>query len=301
MSEQTRQATLKMIPIASIEVLNPRERNQRIFDDIVGNIKQIGLKKPITVTSRPNADGEMRYLLVCGEGRMKAFKSLGETEIPAMVIDVDDDDAFIMSLAENIARRQCRTLELLAGVQRLRDQGYDKKAIAEKTGLSVEYIHGILQLLEHGEDRLLIAVESGKIPLNVALDIFGAGNDDKVIQLALQEAYESGHLRGKQLINARRLIAKRQTLGKSMRKRIKVKSTAEVTSASLIRSYQREVERQKLIVKKSDFTQQRLMFVIGALRSLLSNENFTTLLRAEKLDTLPTFLAERVWPTGHIA
>ena len=301
MSEQTRQATLKMIPIASIEVLNPRERNQRIFDDIVGNIKQIGLKKPITVTSRPNADGEMRYLLVCGEGRMKAFKSLGETEIPAMVIDVDDDDAFIMSLAENIARRQCRTLELLAGVQRLRDQGYDKKAIAEKTGLSVEYIHGILQLLEHGEDRLLIAVESGKIPLNVALDIFGAGNDDKVIQLALQEAYESGHLRGKQLINARRLIAKRQTLGKSMRKRIKVKSTAEVTSASLIRSYQREVERQKLIVKKSDFTQQRLMFVIGALRSLLSNENFTNLLRAEKLDTLPTFLAERVWPTGHIA
>jgi ParB family chromosome partitioning protein len=301
MSKHARQAQLKMIPIASIEVLNPRERNQRIFDDIVGNIKQIGLKKPITVTSRPNADGEIRYLLVCGEGRMKAFKSLGETEIPAMVIDVDDDDAFIMSLAENIARRQCRTLELLAGVQRLRDQGYDKKAIAEKTGLSVEYIHGILQLLEHGEDRLLIAVESGKIPLNVALDIFGAGNDDKVIQVALQEAYESGHLRGKQLINARRLIAKRQTLGKSVRKRIKIKSTAEVTSASLIRSYQREVERQKLIVKKSDFTQQRLMFVIGALRSLLSNENFTTLLRAEKLDTLPTFLAERVWPTGHIA
>jgi ParB family transcriptional regulator, chromosome partitioning protein len=298
MSKHARQAQLKMIPIASIEVLNPRERNQRIFDDIVGNIKQIGLKKPITVTSRPNADGEIRYLLVCGEGRMKAFKSLGETEIPAMVIDVDDDDAFIMSLAENIARRQCRTLELLSGVQRLKAQGYDKKAIAEKTGLSAEYIQCILQLLEQGEDRLLIAVESGKIPLNTAMEICSAGTDDKAIQIALQEAYEAGHLRGKQLINARRLIAKRLALGKSIRKRVKVKSTAEVTSASLIRSYQREVQRQKLIVKKSDFTQQRLMFVIGALRSLLSNENFTTLLRAEKLDTMPTFLAERVWPTG---
>ena len=85
------------------------------------------------MTSRLSPDGEMKYLLVCGEGRMKAFKSLGETEIPAMVIDVDDDDAFIMSLAENIARRQFRTIELLAGVQRLRDQGYDKKIIAEKT------------------------------------------------------------------------------------------------------------------------------------------------------------------------
>ena len=301
MKNQTRQAQLKMISISSIEVINPRERNQRIFDDIIENIKQVGLKKPITVTSRLSPDGEMKYLLVCGEGRMKAFKSLGETEIPAMVIDVDDDDAFIMSLAENIARRQFRTIELLAGVQRLRDQGYDKKIIAEKTGLSVDYIYGILQLLEHGEERLLIAVETGKMPLNVALEIFKAGNDDKVIQVALQEAYESGHLRGKQLLNARRLIAKRQILGKSFHKRIKPKSTAEVTSSSLVRSYQREVERQKLIVKKSDFAQQRLMFVIGALRALLANENFTNLLRAERLDTLPTFLADRVWPTGHAA
>jgi len=128
-----RKAQLKIIPISVIEVLNPRERNKQIFENIVCNIKQIGLKKPITVTPRPNADGEMRYLLVCGEGRMKAFKSFGETEIPAMVIDVDDDDAFIMSLAENIARRQCSTMELLTGVQRLRDQGYDHKNFAEKT------------------------------------------------------------------------------------------------------------------------------------------------------------------------
>ena len=229
---------------------------------------------------------------------MKAFLSHGETEIPAMVIEVNDDDAFIMSLAENIARRQGRTIELLAGVQRLKDQGYDKKAIAEKTGLSVEYIHGILQLLENGEDRLLIAVESGKIPLNVALDINKANNDDKAIQSALQDAYEAGHLRGKQLIMARRVVEKRHTLGKSVRHRVKTRAPGDVTSLSLVRSYQREVERQKLIIKKSDFAQQRLMFVIGALRSLLTNENFTNLLRAEGLDTLPTFLAERVWPNG---
>ena len=155
-----------------------------------------------------------------------------------------------------------------------------------------------MQLLENGEDRLLIAVESGKIPLNVALDINKANNDDKAIQSALQDAYESGHLRGKQLIMARRVVEKRHTLGKSVRHRVKPRSTGDVTSLSLVRSYQREVERQKLIIKKSDFAQQRLMFVIGALRSLLTNENFTNLLRAEGLDTLPTFLADRVWPNG---
>jgi ParB family chromosome partitioning protein len=38
--------------------------------------------------------------------------------------------------------------------------------------------------------------------------------------------------------------------------------------------------------------------LIGALGQLLVNEHFTTLLRAEGLDTLPTYLAERVWPKG---
>ena len=299
MKSDKENSNLRMIPIIDIEVLNPRERNTRIFEDIVGNIKQIGLKKPITVTPRHTTEGLTKYLLVCGEGRMKAFKALGETEIPAMVIDIDNDDAFIMSLSENIARRQCRPLELLASIQRLKEQGYDKKTIAAKTGLSIDYVHGILHLLEFGEDRLLIAVESGKIPLNVALEICSAGVDDKAIQGALHDAYESGQLRGKQLINARRLIVKRQTLGKALRPRSKVRASSEVTSSSLVRSYKREVERQKIFIKKSDFTQQRLMFVIGALRSLLSNENFVTLLRAEKLDTLPSFVADRVWPNGH--
>jgi len=135
MSKEHPSSNLQMIPIDKIEVLNPRDRNGRIFDDIVGNIKNIGLKKPITVTPRKDGDGREKFLLICGEGRLKAFKSLGETTIPAMVVDVSDEDGFIMSLAENIARRQGRTLELLAGIEQMRDQGYDKKAIAQKTGL----------------------------------------------------------------------------------------------------------------------------------------------------------------------
>jgi ParB family chromosome partitioning protein len=153
---------LRMIPLERIDVLNPRERNSRVFEQIVGNIQNIGLKKPIIVTPRPSGDGE-RYLLICGEGRFKAFKTIGQREIPAMVTEVDDESAFIMSLTENIARRKFSPLELLAGIEQLRDQGYDKKAIAEKTGLSQEYVHGVLYLLKNGEERLLTAVGSGRI------------------------------------------------------------------------------------------------------------------------------------------
>jgi ParB family chromosome partitioning protein len=68
-----------------------------------------------------------------------------------------------------------------------------------------------------------------------------------------------------------------------------------------VRTYQREVERQKLMVKKAEFVQQRLLFVIGALRQLLADENFVNLLRAEGLDTLPKYLSERVWSSGSLS
>lgn len=288
---------LRMIPVDRIEVLNPRERNKQVFEGIVENIKSVGLKKPITVTPRPGEGGAEKYLLVCGEGRLKAFMALGENSIAAIVVDVNDEDAFIMSLAENIARRKSRPLELLAGIQQLVAKGYDKKTIAKKTGLSVDYVQGIMLLIKNGEERLMVAVESGRIPINAALEIVGAGNNNEAVQAALQEAYESGLLRGKQLIQARRIIERRQTFGRALGRGTQ-RVAVDITASSLVRTYQKEVDRQKLMVKKAGTAQQRLLFVIGALGQLLVNEHFTTLLRAEGLDTLPTYLAERVWPKG---
>jgi ParB family chromosome partitioning protein len=300
MNQQQQVGEVRMIPVDQIEVINPRERNNRVFNEIVGNIRAIGLKKPIKVTPRATADGVEKYLLVCGEGRLKAFRSLGETTIPAMVVNVSDEDAFIMSLAENIARRQCRPLELLAGIRQLQEQGYASKVIAEKTGLTQSYVQGILMLLHHGEERLVIAVEKGRIPLNAALSIVSAGDDDTAMQVALQEAYESGKLRGKQLMDARRIIERRKTLGRSAARNMSGK-LADVTTSSLVRTYQHEVERQKSMVRKAEFAQQRLMFVVGALRQIFADENFVNLLRAEGLATLPKYLAERVWSGGSVA
>jgi ParB family chromosome partitioning protein len=289
---------LRMIPLGRIDVLNPRERNNRVFEQIVTNIQSLGLKKPIVVTPRPAVDGE-RYMLICGEGRFKAFRRLGHPEIPAIVMNVDDESAFIMSLTENIARRKFSPLELLAGIEQLRDGGYDKKAIAEKTGLSVDYVQGILYLLKNGEERLLMAVGSGRIPLNAAITIAGAGNDDKAIQTALQEAYESGKLRGGHLIQARRVIERRRTRGRGMGGKIASrKQNEDLTTSSLVRIYKREVERQKQLVRKAETAQRSLLFIVGALRQLLVDENFGNLLRAEGLDTLPQYLADRVWAKG---
>ena len=62
--------SVTLVPIDRIEVLNSRDRNMKVFEEIVENIRVIGLKKPITVTEREGADGAPAYLLVCGEGRL---------------------------------------------------------------------------------------------------------------------------------------------------------------------------------------------------------------------------------------
>lgn len=76
------------------------------------------------------------------------------------------------------------------------------------------------------------------------------------------------------------------------------KQNEDVTTSSLVRNYKREVERQKQLVRKAEITQRSLVFIAGALRQLLVDESFGNLLRAEGLDTLPQYLADRVWMKG---
>ena len=293
---------VSLVPIARIEVLNSRDRNMKVFEEIVESIQLIGLKKPITVAERAGEDGQPKYLLVCGEGRLNAFRILGETHIPALVVDVSDEDAFIMSLAENIARRGYRPLEILADIELLRERGYTADIIIQKTGLSPKYVRDIVFLLEQGEERLIEGVQRGSIPLTTALEIArasandpqsasGEGGESNLGDL-LQEAYENGQLKGRQIIEAKRLIEKRQELGPSSPNAAQIKPPT--SSYSLVRTYQKEVERQRKMVLKAEHAHQRLLLVVQGLKKLFADENFVTLLRAEGLDTLPKYLAERI-------
>jgi ParB family chromosome partitioning protein len=128
---------VEMIPLERITVINPRVRNKKIFKGIASNIAEIGLKKPITVTRRDESDGA-RYDLVCGQGRLEAYQVLGQREIPALVVDADPEDCMVMSLVENLARRQHRAIDLLYDIQGLKRRGHSDTAICGKTGVCIE-------------------------------------------------------------------------------------------------------------------------------------------------------------------
>ena len=294
MTESKVPARVENVPVDLITVVNPRARSRRGFGEIVKNIADLGLKRPVTVVRRGHPEGS-RYELVCGQGRLEAYQALGQSEIPAVVVDATDEDGMVMSLVENIARRQHRAIDLLHDIEGLKKRGYQEEEIALKTGLTVEYVRGVIRLLQGGEHRLLRAVESGQMPVSVAVEI--AETDDEGAQRALQQAYEGNLLRGRKLLAVKRLIEQRRRRGRGLEMH-GGKRPQPLSSTALVRAYRDDVERKRLMVRKAETTRDRLVFITVALRKVLADENFVTLLRAEGLDTLPRSIANRLHAVG---
>lgn len=111
-------STVIMVPVACVRVANPRERDRRKFEQILRNIAELGLKRPITVTECGlGKDGQPVYDLVCGQGRLEAFIALGQLEIPAIVRNMTKTEGLVASLVENIARRRIRPVEQIKLIQ----------------------------------------------------------------------------------------------------------------------------------------------------------------------------------------
>jgi ParB family chromosome partitioning protein len=285
---------IQMIPIDRITIVNRRGRGRTKFKQIMTNIAKIGLKRPITVVKRGTQDGQPHYDLVCGQGRLESYIAHGQSEVPAVVIEASEEDVLLMSLVENLARRRHVGLQLLHEIGAMKERGHDYAEIAEFTDLDVGYIRGIIRLLNKGEEGLLRAVDSGQIPVSVAITI--ASSDDEAVQRALADAYENNSLRGKSLLKARRLIETRRRQGK-VGKASGAKTRChgkEFSTEQLMKTYQRETTRQRLVVRKAKLCETRLLFLVSAFRNLLKDEDFVNLLRAEGMDSMPQFLGDQV-------
>lgn len=210
---------------------------------------------------------------------------------------VTRENLLLMSLAENLARKRYRAVELVKEIGAMKDRGHDYATIARKIDLDVEYVKGIIRLLNKGESSLLGAVEGGHIPITItitiAIAITIASSDDAAVQRALTEAYESKSLRGKALLKARQLIEQRRRQGKADRAGVKSREES-VTAQKVLRTFQREMGKHRYLVKRAKASETRLLFIVSAMKSLLQNEDFRTLLKAEALTSLPKYIADQV-------
>lgn len=281
---------VQLIPIDSIRILNPRYRDQKKFQSIIQSIKNLGLKKPIKVSLRNTHEGdEPGYDPVVGQGRIEACVALGHKEIPAIIVSVSKEDRLLMSLVENMARRFPSPLDLIVEIQRLKGAGYTNVVIGEKLDIDNTLVGGLLTLMKNGEQRLLEAALQNKIPISIAVDI--AKTEGADTQQELLKAFEAGQLNRYSIRTIRRLVEQRRLFGKKRAQGGKRESRP--TADGLVSAYQREIQRQKAFIRKARLFDAKLVFLVSAFQQLMKDENFTNLLKAEGLVTMPKYLAEK--------
>ncbi|AXF84701.1 putative chromosome-partitioning protein ParB [Ephemeroptericola cinctiostellae] len=112
--------------------------------ELASSIATNGLMQPITV--RPI--GPERYEIIAGERRYRAAGIAGLSEVPVLIIEVDDKTALSLSLIENIQREDLNPLEEAQGLQRLISEfHYTHDSCASAIGRSRSAVSNLLRLL----------------------------------------------------------------------------------------------------------------------------------------------------------
>ena len=268
------------IEIAKIKFLNPRTRNKVVHEEIKESIKKRGLSKPISV--RAIDEDDFKYALICGQGRIEALVALGETIIPAIIRDVSEEDAYVMSLVENIARRRPRSNELLQIIKDMKNRGLSDSEISEITGYSSNWVSSINMLLDKGEHKLLSAVERGNLPLYLAVQF--ARCETEEAQDILTEAYDKKLIKSRDIINQR-------TIGNKGAKAAGFyyhKPSKRMTAEELIELYENSIAEHKSVYNNSKFIKTNLLIVNEIFNIIMMNKSFQNILEQENLSELPS-------------
>ena len=161
--------------------------------------------------------------------------------------------------------------------------------------MSDTYVRELLRLHAKGEELLLAAVERGDLPITVAVEIAAAKDED--VKRCLAEAFDRGELEGKAISRARMLVERRLAKGKKNGHGGNGKHK-KMTTDDLIKTYKRSMQKQAQFVKRARICESMLRIVCCALGDLAKDEHFVTLLRAEKLDKMPKYVAEQLKERG---
>ena len=273
------------ISVDSIIVVNSRKRDRKRFDDNIRSIDTVGLYKPIIVNSRIFKSTK-QYELICGEGRLLAYRQLGKKRIRAEIVSVSESVAQLMTLGENIARNAAGPIEAARALQQMRDDGMTHSQLSAITGRSEAHISRLLKLIDHGEARLIRGVEEGTLPINFAANAAGAPTEE--VQNLLIEALECGLIGSKHVNSVLKVITERMLEKcEESEESVQLDVRKDLSIGTLRKEIQHAIKEKDQFSKQ---TQRGLTRVTGALivmKKLLENPEFVAIARRENLPDMP--------------
>jgi ParB family chromosome partitioning protein len=174
------------IPIESIhrDLAQPRRSfDEEKLAELTASIRAQGLLQPVLV--RKDGDG---YRIIAGERRWRACQAAGLQEIPALVREVTEGQAFELALVENLQRADLNPIEEAEGYKRLTDEfGLTQEQVSARVGKDRSSVANALRLLGL-PDEVKAMVADGTLNMGHARALLGVPRIPEMMDLASQVA-----------------------------------------------------------------------------------------------------------------
>ena len=182
---------IKIIPVEQIKPGSWQARKNfdaKDLEDLSNSIKSKGILSPILVT-QSNDKNDSSYDLIAGERRWRAAQMAKIHEVPCIVInDVDANSASVMSLIENIQRKDLNAIEEAQGLNELINQhNYTQESAGKIVGKSRVYITNSLRLLKLPE-KILSLIKDNKLSAGHARLLIGREDALEIAQIIIKDS-----------------------------------------------------------------------------------------------------------------
>ena len=202
--------TLLSLPIEAVErcAEQPRKRFEEAkLEELAASIREKGVLEPILV----RRDG-LKYRIVAGERRWRAAQRAGLKEIPAIVREASDREAFEIALVENLQRADLNAIEEAEAYEvLLNDNGLTQEEISKRVGKERSTVANALRLLKLPEE-VRDAVRDGRLDMGHARALLGL-DDAEAIRKAAQRA-----IRERLSVRATEALVREQAAGGQKKK-----------------------------------------------------------------------------------
>lgn len=143
----TADVAVTRLAITEIEPNNAQPRREftpEALSALTDSIREHGVIQPLVVRPRPNG----RYQIVAGERRWRASRVAGLAELPVVVRELTDAEAFELALVENLVRADLNPVEEALGYRTLMDRFHmTQERVAQRVGRSRSAVANALRLL----------------------------------------------------------------------------------------------------------------------------------------------------------
>lgn len=218
-----------------------QEMNPKELEELAQSLKEKGFIQPIVV--RPS--GSDNYEVVAGERRYQASKSLGLKEIPTIIKDLNDKDAFVLAIIENLQRKDLNPIEEAQAFKRLIDElEFTLEDIAQFVGKDKSTVVNTLRLLKL-PDKIRKALQEGLISRTQARTILSAEKleaQEKLFYQILQEGLSVREIEKK----ARAVSRKKKTIDPFV---LETEERLQKILGTKVKIYHKRSNRGKIIIE----------------------------------------------------